>query len=193
MHYVLIKELSVNDKDIHSTDIFHSPRQNCTYWYVEAWCEIWQKHHDLTQKNARLDTKLTQYIAVATEIVKHFHPFKSLSPFLHIYNLKNTTPGWGWMIASLMFWRNHSSWYPSLTGQTDTKPTSNRQKSSNSGRDRFTVGIDSVLSVWCRFMFGKRSFKHVSKISPRQIVGCLSVICRRGVGSVGERSGTCRS
>ena len=45
--------------------------------------------------------------------------------------------------------------YHSDTGKTDSKPTSNRQKSSNSRRDRFTVGIDSVLSVWCRFLFGQ--------------------------------------
>ena len=85
------------------------------------------------------------------------------------------------------------------TPVTPAKPTENRQKSSNSGRDRLTIGIDSVLSVWCRFyvradkFVGVRSFKHVWRIYPRQIVGCLSVIYRCGVGFVGDRSGMYRS
>ena len=78
----------------------------------------------------------------------------------------------------------------------DSKPTSNRQKSSNSRRDRFTVGIDSVLSVWCRFLFGQtnlsgRDLSNMFERSlPEKIVCCLSVICRcGGVGLIGE----CRS
>ena len=71
------------------------------------------------------------------------------------------------------------------------KPTQNRQKSSNSGRDRFTVGIDSVLSVWCRFMFGQTNLsgRDLSNMFERSLPDKLSVICRCGVGFVGERVG----
>ena len=55
---------------------------------------------------------------------------------------------------------------PSHTGQTDTKPTSNRQKSSCSGRGRFIVGIYSVLWVWGRFMFWQTNLsgRHLSNM-----------------------------
>ena len=74
--------------------------------------------------------------------------------------------------------------YPSHTGQTDTKPTSNQQKSSNSGRHRFTVGIDSVLSVWCRFMFGQTNLsgRDLSNMFERSLPDKLSVVCRFYVG-----------
>ena len=85
-------------------------------------------------------------------------------------------------------------WYPSHTGQTDTKPTSNRQKSSNSGRDRFTVGIDSVLSVWCRFMFGQTNLsgRDLSNMFERSLPDQLSVVCRLYVGVVSVLSGSVR-
>ena len=85
--------------------------------------------------------------------------------------------------------------YPSHTDQTDTKPTSNRQKSSNSGRDGFTVGIDSVLSVWCRFMFGQTNLsgeifqtclKDLSPTNCRLSVGYMSVWCRFCRGAFGD-------
>ena len=87
-----------------------------------------------------------------------------------------------------------SAWYPSHTGQTDTKPTSNRQKSSNSGRDRFTVGIDSVLSVWCRFMFGQTNLsgRDLSNMFERSLPDKLSVVCRLYVGVESVLSGSVR-
>ena len=87
-----------------------------------------------------------------------------------------------------------SCWYPSHTGQTDTKPTSNRQKSSNSGRDRFTVGLDSVMSVWCRFMFGQThlSGRDLSNMFERSLPDKLSVVCRLYVGVVSVLSGSVR-
>ena len=190
MHYVLIKELSVNDKDINSTDIFHSPRQNCTYWYVEAWCQIWQKHHDLTQKNARLDTKLTQYIAVATEIVKHFHPFKSLSPFSTYILFKEHNPRLRvndclTHVLTKPFVLIPQSHRPNRH-ETDLKPTKIIKFGERSVYSRYWFGF---VSVYVREEIFQTCFKDLS----RQIVSCLSVICRRGVGSVGERSGTCRS
>ena len=84
--------------------------------------------------------------------------------------------------------------YPSHTGQTDTKPTSNRQKSSNSGRDQFTVGIDSVLSVWCWFMFGQTNLsgRDLSDMFERSLPDKLSVVCRLYVGVVSVLSGSVR-
>ena len=83
---------------------------------------------------------------------------------------------------------------PSHTGQTDTKPTSNRQKSLNSGRDRFTVGIDSVLSVWCRFMFGQTNLsgRDLSNMFERSLPDKLSLVCRLYVGVVSVLSGSVR-
>ena len=85
-----------------------------------------------------------------------------------------------------------SRWYSSHTGQTDTKPTSNRQKSSNSGRDRFTVGIDSVLSVWCRFMFWQTNLsgRDLSNMFERSLRDKLSVVCRSYVGVMSVLSGS---
>ena len=90
--------------------------------------------------------------------------------------------------------RNASCLYPSHTGQTDTKPISNRQKSSNSGKDRFTVGIDSVLSVWCRFMFGQTNLSgsDLSNMFERSLPDKLSVVCRLYVGVVSVLSGSVR-
>ena len=86
------------------------------------------------------------------------------------------------------------SLYPSHTGQTDTKLTSNRQKSSNSGRDRFTVGIDSVLLVWCRFMFGQTNLsgRDLSNMFERSLPDKLSVVCRLYVGVMSVLSGSLR-
>ena len=74
--------------------------------------------------------------------------------------------------------------YPGHTGQSDAKPTSNRHKSSNSGRDRFTVGTDSVLSVLYRFMFGQTdmSGRDLSNMFERSLPDKLSVVCRYVVG-----------
>ena len=84
--------------------------------------------------------------------------------------------------------------YPSHTGQIDTKPTSNRQKSSNSGRDRFTVGIDLVLSVWCRFMFRQTNWsgRDLSNMFQRSLPDKLSVVCRLYIGVVSVLSGSVR-
>ena len=89
------------------------------------------------------------------------------------------------------------SLYPSHTGQADSKPTSNRQKSSNSGRDRFTVGIDR----FCRFGVGLCSGRHMCRgeifqtclkdLSPtnyRLSVGYVSVWCRFCRGAFGDVS-----
>ena len=83
---------------------------------------------------------------------------------------------------------------PSHTGQTDTKPTSSRQKSPDSGRDRFTVRIDSVLSVWCRFMFGQTNLsgRNLSNMFERSLPEKLSVACRLYVGVVSVLSGSVR-
>ena len=83
---------------------------------------------------------------------------------------------------------------PSHTGQTDTKRTSNRQKSSNSGRDRFTVGIDSVLSVWCRFMLGQTNLsgRDLSNMFERSLPDKLSVVCRLYFAVVLVLSGSVR-
>ena len=74
------------------------------------------------------------------------------------------------------------------------KPTRNRQKSSNSGRYRFTVGIDSVLSVWCRFMFGQTNLsgRDLSNMFERSLPDKLSVVCRLYVGVVSVWSGSVR-
>ena len=82
--------------------------------------------------------------------------------------------------------------YPSHTDQTDRKPTSNRQKASNSGSDRFTVGIDSVLSVWCRFMFGQTNLsgRDLSHMFERSLPDKLSVVCRIYVNVVSVLSGS---
>ena len=101
---------------------------------------------------------------------------------------------------------NYTVIYPSHTGQTDTKPTSNRQKSSNSGRNRFTIGIDFVFSVWCRFMFRQTNLsgrdlsnmfersifqtclKDLSSTNCRLSVGYMSVWCRFCRGAFGDVS-----
>ena len=92
------------------------------------------------------------------------------------------------------FWRKLTALYPSHTGQTDTKPTSNRQKSSNSGRGRFTVGIDAVLLAWCRFMFGQTNLsgRDLSNMFERSLPNKLSVVCRLYVGVVSVLSGSVR-
>ena len=74
------------------------------------------------------------------------------------------------------------------------KSTSNWQESSNSGRDRFTVGIDSGLSVWCRFMFGQTNLsgRDLSNMFERSLSDKLSVVCRLYVGVVSVLSGSVR-
>ena len=81
-------------------------------------------------------------------------------------------------------------YYPSHTGQTDTKQTSNRQKLSNLVRDRFAVGIDSVLSIWCWFMFRQTNLclKDLSPTNCRLSVGYMSVWCRFCRGAFGDVS-----
>ena len=80
------------------------------------------------------------------------------------------------------------------TAVTPAKPTRNRpqtdKKSSNSVRDRFAVGIDSVLSVYVRAdkFVGERSFKPVERSVPDK----LSVVCRLYVGVVSVLSGSVR-
>ena len=85
-------------------------------------------------------------------------------------------------------------WLGYDTPVTPAKPTSNRQKSSNSGRDRFTVGIDSVLSVCCRFMFGQTNLsgRDLSNMFERSLPDKLSVVCRLYVGVVSVLSGSVR-
>ena len=87
----------------------------------------------------------------------------------------------------------NSSSYPSHTGQTDMKPTSNRQQ-SYSGRDRFAIGVDSVLSVWCRFIFGQTNLsrRDLSNMFERSLPDKLSVVCRLYVGVVSVLSGSVR-
>ena len=79
--------------------------------------------------------------------------------------------------------------------KTDLKPTKIIQFGERSVYSRHWFGFVGSVSVYVRAdkFVGERFFKHAWKISPRQIVGCLSVTCRCGVGLVGERSGTCRS
>ena len=79
--------------------------------------------------------------------------------------------------------------------ETDLKPTKIIKFGERSVYSRYWFGFVGLVSVyvWADKFVGERSFKHVWKISTRQIVGCLSVICRCGVGFVGERSGTYRS
>ena len=79
--------------------------------------------------------------------------------------------------------------------ETDLKPTKILKFGERSVYSRYWFGFVGLMSVYVRaYSFvGERSFKHVWKISPRQIAGCLSVICRCGVGFVGERSRACRS
>ena len=79
--------------------------------------------------------------------------------------------------------------------ETDLKPTKILKFGERSVYSRYWFRFVGLVSVYVRAdkFVGERSFKHVWKISPRQIVGCLSVICRCVVGFVGERSGTCRS
>ena len=92
-------------------------------------------------------------------------------------------------LVDLMYWL-----IPQSHRQTDTKPTSNRQKSSNSGRNRFTVGFDSVLSVWCRFMFGQTNLsgRDLSNMFERSLPDKLSVVCRLYVGVVSVLLGSVR-
>ena len=68
--------------------------------------------------------------------------------------------------------------------ETDLKPTKILKFGERSVYNRYWVGFVGLVSVYVRAdkFVGERSFKHVWKISPRQIVGCLSVICRCGVG-----------
>ena len=82
----------------------------------------------------------------------------------------------------------------SHTGQTDPKPTSNRQKSSNSGRDRFTVGIDLVLLVWCRLMFGQTNLsgRNLLNMFERSLPDKLLGVCRLYVGVVSVLLGSIR-
>ena len=71
--------------------------------------------------------------------------------------------------------------------ETDLKST----KSSNSGRDRFTIGIHSV---WCRFMVGQThlSGRELSNMFERSLPDNLSAVCRLYVGVVSVMSGSVR-
>ena len=62
------------------------------------------------------------------------------------------------------------------------------------GYDRFTVGIDSVLSVCCRFMFGQTNLsgRDLSNMFERSLPDKLSVVCRLYVGVVSVLSGSVR-
>ena len=73
--------------------------------------------------------------------------------------------------------------------ETDLKPTKKLKFGERSVYSRYWFGFVGLVSVYVRAdkFVGERSFKHVCKISPRQIVGCLSVICRCGVGFVDNR------
>ena len=77
-----------------------------------------------------------------------------------------------------------------LAGQTDMKPTSNRQKSSNSGRDRFAISIDSVLSVYVRA--DKFLRRDLSNMFERSLPDNLWVVCQLYVGVVSVLSGSIR-
>ena len=77
--------------------------------------------------------------------------------------------------------------------ETDPKPSKMIKFEERSVYNRYWFGFVGLVSVRADKFVGERSFKHVWKISPRQIVGCLSAICLCGVDFVGERSGTCRS
>ena len=78
--------------------------------------------------------------------------------------------------------------------ETDLKPTKIIKFGERSVYSWYWFGFVGLVSVYVRAdkFVGEKSFEHVWKISPRQIVGCLSVIRRCGVGFVGEHSGTCR-
>ena len=77
--------------------------------------------------------------------------------------------------------------------ETDLKPT----KIIKFGERSDTVGIDSVLSVWCRFMFGPTNLsgeifqtclKDLSPTNCRLYVGYMSVWCRFCRGAFGDVS-----
>ena len=91
-----------------------------------------------------------------------------------------------WTIGLLFFL------IPQSHCQTDTKPTSNRPKSLNSGRDRFAVGLGSVLSVWDWYVFGqsKLSGRDLSNMFERSRPDKMSVACRLCVGVESVLSGS---
>ena len=68
--------------------------------------------------------------------------------------------------------------------KTDLKQTKIIKFGERSVYDRYWFGFVGLVSVYVRAdkFVGERSFKHLWKISPRQIVSCLSVICRCDVG-----------
>ena len=74
--------------------------------------------------------------------------------------------------------------------ETDLKLTKIIKFGERSVYNRYWFGFVSLVSVyvWADKFVGERSFKHVRKISPRQIVGCLSVWCRFCRGSFGDVS-----
>ena len=80
--------------------------------------------------------------------------------------------------------------YPSHTGQTDLKPTKIPKFGERSVSSRYWFGFVGLVSVYVRTdkFVGERSFKHVWKISPRQIVGYMSVWCRFCRGAFGDVS-----
>ena len=88
----------------------------------------------------------------------------------------------------------HSAYYHTVIPQsrqpnrheTDLKPTKIIKFGERSVYSRYWFGFVGLVSVYVRAdkFVRERSFKHVWKISPRQIVGCLSVICYMVSGSV---------
>ena len=72
--------------------------------------------------------------------------------------------------------------------KTDLKPTKIIKFGERSVYSRYRFGFVSVYVRADKFV-GERSFKHVWKISPRQIVGYMSVWCRFCRGAFGGRVG----
>ena len=79
--------------------------------------------------------------------------------------------------------------------ETDLKPTKIIIFEERSVCNRCWFGFVGLASVYVRAdtFVGERSFKHVWKISPRQIGGCLSVMCRFCRGAFGDVSVLIRS
>ena len=87
------------------------------------------------------------------------------------------------------------SWILGNRHETDLKPTKIIKFGVRSVYSRYWFGVVGLVSVYVRAdkFVEERSFKHVWKISPRQIVGCLLVIsvtvwCRFCRGAFGDVS-----
>ena len=74
--------------------------------------------------------------------------------------------------------------------KTDLKPTKIIKFGERSVYSRYWFGFVGLVSVYVRAdkFVGERSFKYVWKLSPRQIVGYMSVWCRFCRGAFGDVS-----